>query len=102
MTTLTKLKIKMWLKKLEMKRNERKHLMSLVKVMDAADTLYAFESATWKIICDLQLHKRVEDTKAFTFKYPNIGKEITCIAVVKPLQDDKPEESEEDEDRKVD
>lgn len=43
MTTLTKLKIKMWLKKLEMKRNERKHLMSLVKVMDAADTLYAFD-----------------------------------------------------------
>jgi len=37
MTTLTKLKIKMWLKKLEMKRNERKHLMSLVKVMEAVD-----------------------------------------------------------------
>ena len=96
MITLIKLRIKMWIKKIEMRRNERKHAMTLVKVMEAADTLYAFESATWKIICDLQLHKRIEDTKAFTFKYPSIGKEITCIAVVKPLQDDKSEGVEDE------
>ena len=90
MITLTKLRIKMWIGKIKSQRKNRKAAFMLIKAVEMASSLSAYESALWKIISTVQLHKKPEDNKYFTFQYPESGKEVVCFAVVKPVVD-KPE-----------